>query len=251
MPQIIVKIDSFEGPFELLYHLIEKNQMDIYDIPIASLTEQYLDYLDSMSHRNLEDISEFLVMAATLLEIKSKMLLPAQITEEEEEDPRQSLVDMLVEYKRFKEISETLRKNEEKAGYKLFKDRDSKTLLALKPAMEADMDILLEDVTLEIIKNVFADIIRRRELSTDKVRAGFSKVHKDLFSVEQKMDYIKDLLSVKRKITFSKIFKENVSREEMVVTFWAVLELIKLNKVSIAQESNFSDIVIMEGTTEV
>ncbi|HBF64648.1 MAG TPA: hypothetical protein DDW34_01510, partial [Clostridium sp.] len=125
MEQITIRLDAFEGPLDLLYHLIEKNEIDIYDIPIARLTDQYLAYLDLAEDRDMDGMSEFLVMAATLLEIKSKLLLPKPKNEAEEgPDPREELVIKLLEYKKIKEVTEDWRQREEEAALLLFKEAD-------------------------------------------------------------------------------------------------------------------------------
>ena len=124
MESINVRLDAFEGPFDLLFHLIEKNEIDIYDIPIAQLTEQYIAFLEQADYKNMDGMSEFVIMAATLLEIKSNMLLPKQKETEQQADPREELVNKLLEYKKFKEVTQDLKKREETASFVLYKQAD-------------------------------------------------------------------------------------------------------------------------------
>lgn len=244
MQSINVKLEAFEGPFDLLFHLIEKNEIDIYDIPIATLTDQYLEYLDQASQRNMDGMSEFLVMAATLLEIKSKMLLPAVKKEEEKEDPREELVSKLLEYKKFKEVTESLKNREEEAALIFYKAADA-AMIKLKQEKEPqDLDSFLQGVTLDDLYRAFEDVMRRKEVKVDKVRSSFRYVERDLFTVQEKMEYIRDLLILSPKTTFSSIFRENAKKMEVVVTFLALLELIKLKQVQIMQSEIFEEIVI-------
>ena len=122
MESMQVKIENFEGPFDLLFHLIQKNEFDIYNIPISIITKQYIDFLKNSEIKNMENISSFIVMASTLIEIKSKMLLPLEVETEKEEEPRKDLVNKILEYKKFKDISQTLKKNYDETSYNLFKD---------------------------------------------------------------------------------------------------------------------------------
>ena len=124
MDNMTVKLDSFSGPLDLLYHLIEKNEIDIYDIPIAELTDQYIEFISREENKNMDGMSEFVVMAASLIEIKSRMLLPKPQTEEPEEDPREELVQKLIEYKKFKNVTEVLAKRSEEAAHILFREPD-------------------------------------------------------------------------------------------------------------------------------
>lgn len=247
MSGIIVKVNKFEGPFELLFHLIEKNEMDIYDIPIASLTDQYMEYMDSFSRSDMDGMSEFLLMAATLLEIKSEMLLPKQKDDRiAEEDPRIRLAEMLIEYKRFKEISDTLKEREADASLMLFKARDEGVYNMLRPVYATDLNEILGNVSIEALKNVFYEVMKRREMSEDKIRSGFGTVRMDRFTVSEKILEIQERLTKTKKAYFSDLLFEASSREEVVVTFCAVLELIKLKKIIISQRRNFSDILIEE-----
>ena len=150
MEQVTIRLDAFEGPMDLLYHLIEKNEIDIYDIPIASLTDQYLAYLDAAEDRNMDGMSEFLVMAATLLEIKSKLLLPKPKKEAEEEgpDPRAELVERLLEYKKIKGVTAEWKARAEEAARLLYKPAD-KAIAKLRREEDQPLEDFLMGVTME------------------------------------------------------------------------------------------------------
>lgn len=246
MQTIKVKLEAFEGPFDLLYHLIEKNEIDIYDIPIAQLTDQYLEYLDSVQDRNMDTMSEFLVMAATLLEIKSKMLLPVPKNEQEEtqKDPREELVAKLIEYKKFKDITDNLKQKREHAALLLFKQEENGLKRLKKEKHVQELDEFLEGITLNDIYKAFEEVMRRKEVKIDKVRSQFQSVERDLYTIEERMDYIKDLLILNPKVTFDSIFREDTRKIEIVVTFLALLELIKCKEVTIKQEKTFDEIII-------
>lgn len=246
METINIRLDAFEGPLDLLYHLIEKNEIDIYDIPIASLTEQYLEFLDVAEDRDMDGMSEFLLMAATLLEIKSKMLLPAPKNEEEEgPDPREELVQRLLEYKKIKDVTDTLKEREEEAALVFYKEADA-SVAKLKEQPPQELEDLLQGITMDDLYRAFQRVMARKETKVDKVRSSFRSVQKDLFTVGEKMEYIRDLLILRPhgQTAFHTIFRENAGKMEKVVTFLALLELIKQKEVQIAQERNFGEILI-------
>ncbi|WP_427339254.1 segregation and condensation protein A [Caloranaerobacter sp. DY30410] len=236
-----VVLEIFEGPLDLLLHLIDKNEVDIKDIPISKITEQYLEYLEKMKDLDLEITSEFLLMAATLLEIKSKMLLPRKKDEGkqleiEEIDPREDLVKKLIDYKRFKEAAIKLKEKEE-LQRKLF----------FKPREEIDLDIRnekleLENVKIEDLFKIFCNIIKRNNIGTKKIK--IHEIKRDEISIEESMKRIEKILNEKRTITFSELFDENSSRIYIVVTFLSLLELMKLKVIAIKQEKNFGNIYI-------
>lgn len=246
METINIRLDAFEGPLDLLYHLIEKNEIDIYDIPIASLTEQYLAYLDAAEDRDMDGMSEFLLMAATLLEIKSKMLLPVPKNEEEEgPDPRAELVERLLEYKKIKDVTDTLKEREEEAALVFYKEADA-SVAKLKEQPPQELEDLLQGITMDDLYRAFQRVMARKETKVDKVRSSFRSVQKDLFTVGEKMEYIRDLLILRPhgQTAFHTIFRENAGKMEKVVTFLALLELIKQKEVQITQERNFGEILI-------
>ena len=203
MEQVTIRLDAFEGPMDLLYHLIEKNEIDIYDIPIASLTDQYLAYLDAAEDRNMDGMSEFLVMAATLLEIKSKLLLPKPKKEAEEEgpDPRAELVERLLEYKKIKGVTAEWKARAEEAARLLYKPAD-KAIAKLRREEDQPLEDFLMGVTMEDLYLAFQEVMQRKESKVDHVRSSFRAVERDLFTIQDKMDYIRDLLILQPQITF-------------------------------------------------
>ena len=245
-----VRMTGFEGPMDLLLHLIDKNEINIYDIPITELTDQYMGYIESHS---MDSISEFILMAATLLEIKSKMLLPFPQKEEEACDPRQGLVEKLIEYKRFKQIADTLR-SQNGVAKRVFRAPDTEVIDMLKAAFEKQpgeiVRELLADVSLDRLLEVFQSVIMRQELKVDKMRVGFSSVKREVFTVDDKISFIRNLLTLSREISFREIFEESGSRREIVVSFLAVLELVMRNEIRFRQETAFDDIWILRGRGE-
>ena len=232
MESINIQLEAFEGPFDLLFHLIEKNEIDIYNIPIAQLTEQYLSFLEQAEYKNMDSMSEFLIMAATLLEIKSKFLLPKQKQEQEQkQDPREELVHKLLEFK----------KREQKAALVCYKEAD-KAIQELKQSNTEDS--LLCGITLEHLYQAFTEVMKRREIKIDKVRSSFKSVERDLYTIDEKIDSSKDLLILRPYVSFHQIFREKAAKMEIVVTFLALLELIKVKEVTVSQQGTFSEIWI-------
>ena len=233
METINIRLAAFEGPLDLLYHLIEKNEIDIYDIPIAALTEQYLAYLDAAEDRDMDGMSEFL-------------LLPKPKAEEEEgPDPREELVQRLLEYKRIKDATETLKEREEEAALVYYKEADA-SVAKLKEQPPQELEDLLQGITMDDLYQAFRQVMARKETKEDKVRSSFRSVQKDLFTVGEKMEYIRDMLILHphEKTAFHTIFRRNAGKMERVVTFLALLELIKQKEVQITQEKNFGEIFI-------
>jgi len=243
---ITVRLEVFEGPFDLLFHLIEKNKINIYDIPISLITEQYMEYIDSIEDKNMENMSEFLVMAATLLEIKSKMLLPNLKEDEEVDiDPREELVNKLLEYKKIKHFSEELKERQKEAKKIFFKSADlPEHLKSLIQDVPVDIEEVLEGVTLQKMFCVFQELLIRKENKIDTVRSGFKSIQRDIYKIEDKVTYILDLLVLSPALYFHELFYDNCDRMEIVVTFLALLELIRHKRVKIKQEYPFENIFI-------
>lgn len=245
MQELNVKLESYEGPFDVLFKLIEKNKIDIYDIPISQLTDQYIEYIQSMENDDMDSMSEFIVMASTLLEIKSKMLLPKEEkAEEEEEDPREELVRRLLEYKKFKKVAEVLYEKEKTSGTSYFKDVDKTVLESVKEIAPRDINEILDGVDLNMLYSAFEEVLKRKEDKKDKIRSGFNSVQKAVFSINDKISYLSDLLVVHKRLSFREIFKRDTSKAEVVVTFLAMLELIKIKKIHVLQEAVFDEIYI-------
>ncbi|MGN0243532.1 MAG: segregation and condensation protein A [Lachnospiraceae bacterium] len=239
------KLEAFEGPLDLLLHLIDKNKIDIYDIPIVEITEQYMEYVAEMERLDLDATSEFLVMAATLIQIKSKLLLPPEVNEEgEEEDPREELVQRLLEYKMFKMASIELRDKSVDAAKHFYHSQDIPSEVS-KYKHPVDVDALFRDVTLEQLNRIFTDVMRRREDRIDPIRSKFGNIEKEeTVSVGDKMILIHEKIHGLRKINFRTLLEVQPTKQEVIVTFLAVLELMKTGKIMISQEHIFGDIMI-------
>jgi segregation and condensation protein A len=248
-----VKIDAFEGPLDLLLHLINRLEIDIYDIPVAQITEQYLEYIRAMSELKLDVASEFLVMAATLLAIKSKMLLPKheEVYEEEtdfsyEEDPRDELVERLIEYRKYKEAAQDLKQLEEERGLMFTKPpSDLSDFAKEKPSEKLGLNVSLYDMLA-----AFQKLMRRKKLQ----RPMATKIARQEISIEKRMEEILvDLKKFKGRRNFNELFPIAL-KEHIVVTFLAILELIKRKEIDVDQHENFGDIyveAIMEGADVV
>lgn len=239
-----VKLQVFEGPLDLLLHLLDKNKVNIYDIPIVEITKQYMDYIREMKRHDLNVVSEFLVMAATLLDIKSKMLLPAPPEEEEEqEDPRAELVQQLLEYKMYKCISYELKDRQVDAQKVMFK------VPTVPPEVAAyeepvDLDELVGDTTLAKLNDIFKSIMQKKQDRIDPVRSKFGRIEKEQVSLEDTMHTLEEYARTHRSFSFKNLLESQSGKMEIIVNFLAILELMKLGKISISQEHIFDDIRI-------
>ena len=241
---IPVKLQVFEGPLDLLLHLIDKNKIDIYDIPIVEITNQYMEYIRAMQEKDLNIMSEFLLMAATLLDIKCKMLLPVEVNEEgEEEDPRQELVEKLLQYKMYKYMSYELKDRQLDGERLLFKEETLPD--EVKEYKEpVNLDALLEGVTLSKLHAVFQDVMKKQYNKIDPVRSVFGKIEKEEVTVEEKMDYLQEYIQSHRQFRFRELLQKQSSKIQIVVTFLAILELMKTGMIVVEQENTFDEIVI-------
>ena len=233
--EISYKLDNFEGPLDLLLHLIEKNKVSIYDIPIVLITEQYLEYVNQMDHEDLDVVSDFLVMAATLLDIKSRMLLPKVEKEEEEdeEDPRAELVRRLLEYKMYKYMAQELE-------LLFFKEPTIPREVA-KYEEPLDLDKLLDGLTLAKLQKVFDAVMKRNANKLDPVRSRFSTIRREPISLEQKVRSVLSYAREHRHFKFSDVLERESDRLEIVVAFLAVLELMKMGRIHLVQEKLFDE----------
>ena len=216
------KLESFEGPLDLLLHLIEKNKVNIYDIPIVEITDQYLEYIDEMKKQDLDVMSEFLVMAATLLNIKSKMLLPKEaVVEEEAEDPRAELVQQLLEYKMYRTYAYELRDRQVDANQIFYKvPTIPDEVLAYEEPV--DVDELISDLTLNKLNVVFQSVIKRQKNRVDPVRSRFGEIKKEEVSVEDKMVEISEYARNHKTFSFRELLEKQSSRVQIVVTFLVI-----------------------------
>lgn len=241
---IPVKLEVFEGPLDLLLHLIDKNKVDIYDIPIVEITEQYLDYIKQMETEDMNVMSEFLVMAATLIDIKCRMLLPKEVNEEgEEEDPRAELVEKLLEYKMCKYMSYELRDRMVDAERSLYKKPTLPEEVA-QYRQPVDYEELIGDMTLHKLHEIFKQMMKRQEDKIDPVRSTFGKIEKDEIDLNLKTTYVEAYVRSHRKFSFRKLLEKQSSKMEIIVTFLVILEMIKTGRIGIEQEDTFSDIII-------
>lgn len=232
-----VKLEVFEGPLDLLLHLIEKNKVDIYDIPIAGITDQYLDYVSRLETQDLEIVSDFLVMAATLLDIKSKMLLPPEVNEEgEEEDPREELVARLIEYKMYQYASGELKERQADAERSLYKPP---TVPAEVAEYEEPVDVkeLLDGLTLSRLNQIFQSVLQRQTDKIDPVRSTFGTIKKEPFRVSVKIGNILTFARREKRFSFRQLLERQSDKVEIIVTFLAVLELMKMGHLIVNQES--------------
>lgn len=241
---IPVKLEAFEGPLDLLLHLIEKNKVDIYDIPIISITEQYMDYIRGMREQKLEVASDFLVMAATLLEIKSRMLLPVEESEDEEtEDPREELVRQLLEYKMYKRMSMELKDRQFFADRVWFK---SPTIPEEVLQYEEPFNLkeFIGDVTLTKLNTIFRQMMKRVENRMDPIRSKFGTITKEEVTLEECMEELRQHALTHRSFSFRQLLEKKNSRMQLIVTFLAILELMKTGEIRIEQDRLFDDIRI-------
>ncbi len=241
---IPVKLEVFEGPLDLLLHLIDKNKVDIYDIPIVEITEQYLDYIRRMEESDMNVMSEFLVMAATLIDIKCRMLLPKEVNEEgEEEDPRAELVQKLLEYKMYKFMSFELRDRQVDAARNMYREKKLPAEVA-DYRQPIDYEELMGDMTLNRLHEIFKSMLRRQEDKIDPIRSQYGNIEKDEIDMDVKMLYVEAYAREHRNFSFRKLLEKQSSRMEIIVTFLIILELMKTGKILISQEYIFGDIMI-------
>ncbi|MEC0484736.1 segregation/condensation protein A [Bacillus glycinifermentans] len=243
MMEYQVKIEAFEGPLDLLLHLINRLEIDIYDIPVAKITEQYLLYVHTMRELELDVASEYLVMAATLLSIKSRMLLPKQEEElfdeemlEEEEDPRDELIEKLIEYRKYKSAAQALKEREEERQKSFAKPPSDLS----EYAKEVKLTEQKLSVTVYDMLGAFQKVLNRKKIS----RPSETRISRQEIPIEERMTQIVECLrSSGKRMHFMELFPFE-QKQHLVVTFLAILELMKNQLVIIEQERNFSDIYI-------
>lgn len=239
--KIDIKLDAFEGPLDLLLHLIEKNKVNIYDIPIVEITNQYMQYIHEMERSSsMESMSEFLVMAATLLKIKSRMLLPKE-EKEEQEDPREELVHRLMEYKMYKYAAGELKDLSVDATKVFYKEETVPQEIKEYEDPICPSEIV-GDITLERLNQVFQMVMRRKKDREDPVRSRFGKIEREKYKVEDRMRDIRHQIRGLKRINFRTLLDIQPTKEMVIVTFLAVLELMKIGQITVYQEKNFDEI---------
>ena len=234
-----VKIDVFEGPFDLLVFLIENAEMSIYDIKVSEITGQYIEYLEMMQDYNIEVASEFMVLAATLIELKSKMLLPRPKAEGDQsaaEDPRSELVQKLIEYKKFRAAAENLEMQEGLSMQVHTKPQEDLAQYTKEPDEFIDLD-------LSQFVRAFNLFIQKKKKIED-IHKRYQRIERERMSIEERMTQIGALFDKKDKISFSDIVSENSDRYEIVLTFVSILEMIRQKLVKVRQNVNFGEIYL-------
>lgn len=236
--EIDFKLGEFNGPLDLLLHLIKENKMDILNIEIEKITEQYMEYLDKMQQMNLEVTSNYLVMASELLYIKSKMLLPQIVTadEEEEIDPREQLINRLLEYQTYKEITKSLREKEE-----LRREIYTKAPEDIREYIDSDVSIS-QEFSMDDLVDAFRKFLERQKDN----KPINTKVTEKEVTVAERRKKISDIIRIKKRVSFFELF-EDPSREYVVATFLAILEMAKAGELVIKQLNNFDEIICEVG----
>ena len=235
---INIKIPVFEGPFDLLLHLIRENKLDIYDIPISVITSQYLEYIEIMKELNLEIAGDFLVMAATLIQIKSRMLLPPdeEAAAEEQEDPRLDLVQRLLDYQKYKEAASDLRTKEEE-WMKVFHKEP------LAEEGEEEGELYLFDLSLFDLLDAFKKIL-------DKAPPEIVSITRETLTVKDKISMIMEIIEGKEAVRFEDLFRDGISRVQLIITFISLLELIRLGLARVYQEKEFGNIWVINPSSQ-
>lgn len=238
-----LKLENFEGPLDLLCHLIDKNKMNIYDINLSEITDQYVEYINEMEKMNLEITSEFLVMASTLLYLKSKNLLPNQV-EDEQELSEEELIRRIIEYKKYKEITKKLREMYENAGTVIFK---------LPEKIELPKQKLEREYKKEIIPDIYADVIEKNASRLNKNAKNIEKIAiTETFTVADKVKTMFKALLHNKKFIFNNLFsKQKCSNKEIVTAFTGLLELSRRSKVLTSQEELFGNITVEKNNKKV
>lgn len=233
-----VKLDVFEGPFDLLVYLIEHARMSIYDIRVSQITTQYLAYVQQMKDQDVTVAQEFMVLAAVLIELKSRMLLPGSQEEvlPEGEDPRRDLVAQLLEYKRYKEMAAFFEEQEEASSHIHTKPRED-----LAPYTGQAEELLRADMD-QFVRAFRAFLFRRQKL--EEIRRNYQRVERQRMSIEHKIDQIRDFFRRKSKLRFSELIARQNDRYDVVLTFVSILELVKQAAVKVRQPKRFGDMEI-------
>lgn len=237
MDTMLYKLDAFEGPLDLLLHLITKNKVSIYDIPIVEITAQYLEAIEGIEEAQLENTSEFLVMAAQLLYIKSKMLLPKP-EEEEEEDPRDDLARRLAEYQQYKEASQELRKSEFWSRYMFFKEEEK---------IEFPLPEYTRHHETQELIDAFNSILQRKLRTAKPEKRAFSGiVGREKVSVEDMVEKIEKFIKSRKKASFRGVFEGSKSKPELVATFLAILTMIRESKIVAEYDEALGDFILTD-----
>ncbi len=239
---INVHLSAFDGPLDLLLYLIEKNRLSIYDIPIFEITQQFLAYLKEWESLNMDIASEFIVMAATLINIKARMLMPSQKTEDgEEEDPKEVLVRRLAEYQSYRQAAQALRKSLLAPDRQIL-CRGPETIRGERPVPPAGE--LLKGLSLEQLYALYERALAGKRESYDAVRSSFRSVERDVFPLEEKIDALSRMLEILRRVSYFNLRESSRSKAEAITFFQAMLELSRMNLATLSQDGEFGDIIM-------
>ena len=247
MELLKIKVADFEGPFDLLLHLIKKNKMDIYNIEIYKITNQYLEYLNEMKEMDLEITSEFVVIAATLIEIKSKKLLPKVKVEEEEneEDIEKRLMEKLIEYKKFKNVSSFFKERYTSSGEVFSKKPEIIEEIEKTTENEVEsFEDIFKNITLLDLYNIYNRVLETYREKQNVENVVQKKIYVDKFKIEDKMNTLIKKFDDVEVLEFKSIIEESECKMETVVTFLALLELIKIRVIKVYQDENFGNILM-------
>ena len=245
------KLKDFEGPLDLLLHLIEKNKADILDIPISLITDQYMAYMEQIEEERLENMSEFLVMAATLLDIKARLLLPPEKDEEGTEiDPRSELVQQLLQYKMYKYMSYDLQQREDGASRVLYRSEQLPKEVKNYRA-PVDPGELLSDVTLKKLNEIFTEVMKRSDDRIDPIRSSFGRIEKEEVDTRLVLRQVTSRIRTKKRCTFRSLLTSGKGKMYTVVTFLLILELMKMGRIGVEQDDTFGEIMITASGEEI
>jgi segregation and condensation protein A len=234
-----IKLDVFEGPFDLLVYLIENAEMSIYDIQVSEITKQYMSYIEKMQKLDVVLAGEFMVLAASLIEIKSKMLLPRMKQEADAdlmEDPRSELIQKILEYKRYKGAATKLEEQEERAMKSFSKPQEDLTVYTREPDLSLNLDLT------QFVKAFTLFLQKKKRL--EDVKKQYSRVERQRMTVESRIEQMKDLFFRNKRLRFQELLGEETSRYNVVLTFLSILELIRQKSVKVKQTVNFGEIIL-------
>ncbi len=239
----LIEVEQFSGPFDLLFHLIEKNEIDLHNLPISEITSQYIEHLKLMKIIDLDNLSEFMLLAATLLEIKSKMLLPEKSDKDllSEDDPRDELVQKLIEYSKFKNLSLLLDKREQSYSKVLYRRNTPNDILNITTKLHKDIEF---DFTENSLINALAELLSKLDSIDHNRKKYFKQIEADTWTVEDKIRHIRNIFVNHTTMEFEKLFHQDSSKGEIITTFLALLELIRTGEIKVLQKRIFDSIQI-------
>jgi segregation and condensation protein A len=239
----MIEVGQFSGPFDLLFHLIEKNEINLHDLPISEITSQYIEHINRMEIIDLDNLSEFMLLAATLLEIKSRMLLPDANAKDGDikEDPRDELVQKLIEYSKFKNMSIMFDKREQDYSKVLYRKNTPLEVMNITTKLTQDIEF---DFNENALINALADLLTKLDSIDHSRKKYFNQINPDKWTVEDKINHIRNLFKTCKTMDFEKLFHADTSRDEIITTFLALLEIIRTGEIKVVQMHLFDTIKI-------